>query len=393
MNTANDQVAQLQAAIDAFERQRATVGDEVVDTAIAALREQLDALRIQERGAGSGRAPTRAGLGGHRAELASQALESLRSHLPPDLEAKARAAPAIEGERKQVTVLFADLSGFTTISERSDPELIRDFQTDLFRELARLIYQYEGFVEKFVGDAILAVFGAPVAHEDDPERALRVALAMRERIAVLNRRWSERLGARVTLHIGVNTGLVVAGKIGSDLDSDGGAYAVSGDTVNSAARLQNAAQPGQILVSRTTYRLAQEAFTFQALEPVQVKNRREPLDVYELTRARYLPGKMRGVRELGQSFVGREAVLAQLEAVITSLGEGESARTVLITGEAGLGKSRLVAELCKSTRDRVLWLEGRCFAHTQMLPYGPFLDMLRRDAGILDDDSQASLTR
>ena len=114
--------------------------------------------------------------------------------------------------------------------------MIRAFQKDLFRDLARIIYQHEGFVEKFVGDAVLAVFGAPVAHEDDPERALRVALAMRERMAVLNRHWAERLGATMTLHVGIHAGPVVAGMIGAETITDGGAYAVTGDTVNSASR-------------------------------------------------------------------------------------------------------------------------------------------------------------
>jgi class 3 adenylate cyclase len=387
----NEQVAQLEAAIAAQGRLRPTLGDAVVDTAVAALREQLASL--------SG--PTGAEL------TSARALASLQGHLPEELAAKARATPRVEGERKQVTVLFADLAGFTALTESADPEVIRGFQDDLFRELARIIYQHEGFVEKFVGDAILAVFGAPVTHEDDPERALRVALAMRERMAVLNRRWGERLGA-LTLHVGVNTGTVVAGTIGSSLDPSGAAYAVTGDTVNTAARLQDAAQPGQILVSRTTYRRAQGAFTFRAVEPIQVKGKREPLAAYELVRARLLPGKVRGIQELGPAFVGRQEAFARLRAVTDELtpapgagaphatlgSRGESAgRIVLITGEAGIGKSRLVAEWRASTSGGVQWLEGRCFAHTTTLPYGPFLDMLRRFAGIVDDDTDTRARR
>jgi class 3 adenylate cyclase/tetratricopeptide (TPR) repeat protein len=372
-------VAQLRAAIAGQEKLRSTLGDAVVDAAVAALRQQLATVQGDER------AQSRGEIAGPRAELASHALASLRSHLPKDLAAKARAAGWSEGERRQVTLLFADLSGFTALSERADPELIRTFQNDLFTELARIIYQYEGFVEKFVGDAVLAVFGAPVTHEDDPERALRVALAMRARMAALNRRWHERLGAPVTLHVGINTGPVVAGKFASDPDGRSTTYAVTGDTVNTASRLQDAAEPGQILVSRTTYRLAQGAFTFQALEPIQVRNRSEPLAVYELLRARPLPGKLRGIQELGEAFVGREDALAQLQAVTDSL--AETGRIVLITGDAGIGKSRLIAEWRKRSQDTVRWLEGRCFAHTTNLSYGPFLDMLRRFAGIVDDDT------
>src|SRR5207247_4931823 len=150
-----------------------------------------------------------------------------------------------------------DLSGFTALSERVDPEEIRSFQNDLIREMAAAIEQYGGFVEKFVGDAVMAVFGAPVAHENDPERALRAALSMHERMQTLNHRWERRLGRALALHIGVNTGSVVAGNLGSDA---GAAYAVTGDTVNTAARLQSAARAGQVLVRPATYRLAQHPF-------------------------------------------------------------------------------------------------------------------------------------
>lgn len=371
MSTSEDQVAHLEAAIAALERLRPTAGDAVVDAALAPLRQQLS-----------------------EGELAKRALAGFQSYLPEELAAKARAAQWIEGERRQVTVLFADLSGFTAISERADPEIIRAFQHDLFRELARIIYQYEGFVEKFVGDAVLAIFGAPLAHEDDAERALRVALAMRERMAALNRRWADRLGAPVTLHVGVNTGDVVAGEIGSGLaGGTAAAYAVTGDTVNTTSRLQDAARPGQILVSRTTYRLAQGAFTFEAHEPVQVKNKRDPLAVYELLRARPLPGKVRGLPGMGEPFVGRDADVKLLSTVLDGLtspggGNGSGGHIVVITGDAGIGKSRLVAELQKQAGARVLWLEGRCFPHTSTLSYGPVLDMLRRFAGIVDDDTE-----
>jgi adenylate cyclase len=149
----------------------------------------------------------------------------------PELVRSARAAKgAAEADRRPVTVLFADLSGFTALNERLDPEEVRSFQSDMFQEMAAVIQRYEGFVEKFVGDAIMAVFGAPVAHEDDPER-----------MAELNRRWEHRLGTPLALHIGVNTGPVVAGTLGL---TSGATYAVTGDTVNTASRLQGAAPAG-----------------------------------------------------------------------------------------------------------------------------------------------------
>src|SRR5437867_7724341 len=135
---------------------------------------------------------------------------------------------ARESDRRLVTVLFADLAGFTSLSEGLDPEDVRAIQSDLLREMSASIERYEGSVEKFVGDAIMAVFGAPRAHEDDPERALHAALLMHERVAALNDQWERRLGRVLALHVGVNTGPVVAGTIGS---AAGGAYAVTGDTV------------------------------------------------------------------------------------------------------------------------------------------------------------------
>src|SRR5262245_53991911 len=165
-----------------------------------------------------------------------------------------------EADRRQVTVLFADLSGFTALAERLDPEVVRAFQNALFETLARTITRYEGFVEKFVGDAVLAVFGAPVAHEDDPARACQAALAMLEGGAALSQGWAARLGQPVALHVGIHTGPVVAGSLGG---AAGAAYAVTGDTVNTTSRLLAAAAPGTILVSAATQALVGHGFAFE----------------------------------------------------------------------------------------------------------------------------------
>src|SRR5215470_19356487 len=164
-----------------------------------------------------------------------------------------------EGDRRVVTVLFADVSGFTAFSERLDPEDVRTFQTELHAALAAAVEGFGGFVEKFVGDAVMAIFGAPVAHEDDPERALRTALAMHDAIGALSDRWTRTLGRPVTLHVGVNTGPVVAGQLGAGASA---AYAVTGDTVNTASRLLGAADAGQTLASRTTMEHTRHAFAF-----------------------------------------------------------------------------------------------------------------------------------
>ena len=251
-----------------------------------------------------------------------------------------------EADRRTVTVVFADLSGFTALAERLDPEDVRAVQSDLFQEMAAAIQQYGGFVEKFVGDAVMAIFGAPVAHEDDPERALRAALAMQERMAALNGRWQARLGTALALHVGVNTGPVVAGSIGAD---KGGAYAVTGDTVNTASRLQSAAPPGQVLASAATWRLAQHAFAFEPAGDLQVKGRSEPVAAYRLAGLLAAPRSARGLEAHGlvAPLVGREAELTKLLAVFDTMVHGR-AQVVSLIGDAGVGKSRLLREFLQA---------------------------------------------
>ena len=260
-----------------------------------------------------------------------------------DRAAKAGAAEgSAEADRRPVSVLFADLSGFTALSERLDPEDVRAFQSDLFREMASAIEHYEGFVEKFVGDAVMAVFGAPIAHEDDPERTLRAALAMHERMEGLNRRWESRLRRPLALHIGVNTGPVVAGNLGS---TSGAAYAVTGDTVNTASRLQGAAPPGQTLVSATTYGLTQHAFDFEPVGDLALKGKTEPMRVYRVLRILDTRRSARGLESysLVAPLVGRDDELGQMLAAFDRMLRGR-AQVVSLIGEAGIGKSRLLSE-------------------------------------------------
>jgi adenylate cyclase len=248
-----------------------------------------------------------------------------------------------EADRRQVTVLFADLSGFTALAERLDPEEVRAFQNALFEALARVIERYDGFVEKFVGDAVMAVFGAPVAHEDDPQRALHAALDMLEQSTVLSDRWAARLGRPVTLHVGVHTGPVVAGNLG---DSAGAAYAVTGDTVNTTSRLLAAAAPGTILASAATHALAGHRFAFEPAGELQLRGKSEPIAVHRVLGTLAEPLSARGLAALGllAPHVGRTEELEQLTAAFERMRNGR-AQVVSVVGEAGMGKSRLVAEL------------------------------------------------
>jgi class 3 adenylate cyclase/tetratricopeptide (TPR) repeat protein len=364
MSTGDERIAQLEAAIAAQEALRPSLGDAVVETVLSALRAQLASLRAEP--------------------AADEAADArLQAYVPRELADKMRVGGRVQGERRQVTVLFADLSGYTALAERLDPEVVGALSDEVLRELADIVYQYEGYVSSFAGDAVTALFGAPVGHEDDPDRALRAALAMRERLAAVNRRWQERLGQALQLHMGVHTGLVVTGDVGHDLRLQ---YTAMGDTMNTASRLQAAARPGQIVVSAETYRLTSEAFTFAALEPLRVKGKRAPLTVFELLRARLRPGRSRGLVGLGSAFVGRAKETEQLRAVLAGL-RASRGRIVAISGEAGIGKSRLLTEWRSETENEAHWLEGRAFAHTTGLAFGPFLDLIRRYAGITDEDS------
>ncbi len=195
-----------------------------------------------------------------------------------------------------------------------------------------------------------------------------------------NRRWIQKLGEPLNIHIGVNSGSVIAGNMGNDLRM---AYTVMGDTVNIASRLQDAAKLGQIFVSRDTYRLTRGAFAFQAMEPIKVKGKRDPLTVYELTAAKIQPEKARGVEGLVSPLMGRNGETKLLLECLDGLEAGQG-KIMMVYGEAGIGKSRLLAEI-RQSKSGLTWLEGRCFAFSQALNYGPFLYLLRRYVGISDE--------
>jgi adenylate cyclase len=250
--------------------------------------------------------------------------------------------PQVDADRRQVTVLFADLCGYTSLSERLDPEEVRAFQDALFDSLGQAITRYGGFVAKYLGDAVLALFGAPLAHEDDPERALEAALDMLRRATVLSDQWAARLGQPVSLHIAVHTGPVVAGSLGGGA---GAAYDVTGDTVNTASRLLGEAEPGTILVAASTHALASHRFAFKPAGAVALRGKSGPMVVHRLLGALAEPQSARGLTALGLAgpLVGRNQELGRLLATFEQMREGR-AQIVSLSGEAGTGKSRLITE-------------------------------------------------
>jgi class 3 adenylate cyclase len=190
--------------------------------------------------------------------------------------AEEKEVPEAEGERKYVTVLFSDLSGYTAMSEKLDPEEVKEITSRIFGEISKVIDKYEGFVEKFVGDAVMALFGVPKAHEDDPIRAIKVAREIHELVDALSPEVEKRVGQPVSMHTGINTGLVVTGEV----DMEKGTHGVAGDPINLASRLSSLAGAGEILVGPGTYRRAEGHFTFEALKPTTLKGKAEPVQVH-----------------------------------------------------------------------------------------------------------------
>jgi adenylate cyclase len=294
-----------------------------------------------------------------------------------------------EADRRQVTIVFADLSGFTSIAERLDPEDVRAFQNALFERFARSIARFDGFVEKFVGDAVMAVFGAPVAHEDDPARALEAALDLLEGGDEIGAHWAERLGSPVTLHIGVHTGPVVAGSLGV---AAGAAYAVTGDAVNTTARLLTAAPPGTILVSEATRALTAHRFAFESAGELSLRGKSEPVRVHRLLGLHAEPRSSRGLDALGleAALIGRKDELAQMLAAFPRMRAGE-AQVISVQGEAGSGKSRLIREFfsrleAEGALAGVAVRRAACASLSEP-PYGVFSALFREAYQVSRDDS------
>ncbi len=271
-------------------------------------------------------------------------------------------------ERKLVTVLFADLAGSTELATRHDPEQLRGLLSAFFEEMAQQVRVFGGTVEKYAGDAIMAVFGVPHVHEDDAERAVRAAVAMRESLAQLNPIFEQEYGIQLALRVGIATGEAVAST------RDAREFMVTGEVANLAARLQ-AAAPG-ILVSEETHRLVVPLVESARLPPLSLKGFPAPVTAYAVATIRPAESRPRGIPGLMSPVVGRDAEVAALREAVGHLQEGRG-QIGSITGEAGIGKSRLKNELRENLPEGVRWLEGRCQAYSQTTSYGPLLQILK----------------
>lgn len=313
-------------------------------------------------------------------------LKGLRAMMPQTLARKiSAAAPTTLGERREVTVLFVDIADFTARTHQLDSEDVYLFVNEALRLLVDVVYRYEGTIDKFTGDGLMALFGAPVAHENDPERAVRAALDMLTALHPLQARIRQRHNFEVQVRIGINTGPVVAGQVGSDLHME---YTVLGDTVNVASRLQTAADPGTILVSEETYQRTQRLLQYQPLTEVVVKGLTEPLRAARPVAIIARPGRLRGLEGMYVPMIGREAHLGRLVDALDEIRRTGHSQVALITGEAGLGKSRLVAEFRRACESGVAVFEGTCLAYARSRPLWLVADLLRNMLGVGEADPE-----
>ncbi len=349
---------QLAQAITTLEAQRAILGDAVVETALAPLREKLTALEAQ----------------------------------------------ATEEQRKQVTVLFADMVGFTAMSETLDAEDVRNIMDAYFGRLTPVIVRYGGKVERLVGDAVLAIFGVPAAREDDPENGVLAALAMQQALGEFNEELEGEWDIHLAMRVGINTGLVLAGFLGGRREED---FTVVGDTVNLASRLQEAAPVGGILISRDTYRHVRGIFDVLPQEPITVKGKAEPVQTYVVQRAKPRAFRMatRGVEGIETHMVGRDAELlilqtafqdATLQGDFVDRIKDTEPRVVTVVGDAGVGKTRLLYEFerwIESLPSQTDYFKGRATPAMVNIPYSVVRDMFAHRFDILESDRATTVLK
>jgi class 3 adenylate cyclase/tetratricopeptide (TPR) repeat protein len=309
-------------------------------------------------------------------------LARLQQYIPKELLAKlenARATRSMEGERRIVTVLFCDVKGSTAMAETLDPEEWAEIMNGAFKFLIEPVYRYEGTLARLMGDAILAFFGAPIGHEDDPQRAVLAALDIVEGIRPYSEQVRRQRGFELNVRIGINTGLVVVGEVGSDLRVE---YTAMGDAVNVASRMEQAAEPGTVLISGNTHKSVARLFDFVPLGGIEIKGKAEHVEAYRVTGKREGAVQTRGIEGLSSPLVGRDRELQVLRSRVEELLAGRG-QLVSLIGEAGLGKSRLMAELRKSAQTAeaaepsgLAWYEGRSLSYETSTPYAPFVSLL-----------------
>jgi class 3 adenylate cyclase/tetratricopeptide (TPR) repeat protein len=283
--------------------------------------------------------------------------------------------------RKTVTIVFSDVTGSTALGERLDPESLRRVMSRYFDEMRTVLERHGGTVEKFIGDAVMAVFGIPVLHEDDALRAVRAASEMRDALAALNEELERDRGVTIATRTGVNTGEVVAG------DPAAGQTLVTGDAVNTAARLEQAAAPGEVLIGDSTFRLVRDAVVVEAEAPLELKGKARPVPAHRLLEV--VAAAAGHARRLDSPMVGRDRELAHIREAYERVVSGGDCHLFTLLGSAGVGKSRLVEEFLEGVPAGATVLRGRCLPYGDGITFFPVADVVRQAALIAGPDGDA----
>jgi class 3 adenylate cyclase/tetratricopeptide (TPR) repeat protein len=320
-----------------------------------------------------------------------QKIEKIQKYLPKGLTEKILSQrDKIEGERKQVTVMFCDMEGFTQFSEKMDPEDIYSIMDEVYEILIHKVHDYGGTVNEMTGDGVMALFGAPIALEDAPQRAIKSALAIHKEITGFNDRMRERKETpSVRMRIGIHSGPVVVGTVGNDLRVE---FKVIGDTVNLASRMESIADPGSTYVTGETFKLTEGFFRFEDLGDKRIKGKEKPVRVYRVIaissgRTRFDVSAERGLTP----FIGRDR---ELEILIDAYkwAKGGRGQVISVISEAGVGKSRLLYEFRKAiANENVTFLEGRCLSYARSIAYQPVIEILRSNFNIRESDNDDNI--
>lgn len=280
------------------------------------------------------------------------------------------------GQRRNVTVLFVDLTGYTPLSESLDPEVLYELMQKYIRVLADSVHNFDGMVDKLTGDGLMALFGAPLAYENNAERAIRSALEMQESVELMNLEFREQLGEhKLSVHMGINNGTVIVGGVGNERIMN---YTAIGDTVNIAARLEETSAAGEILISESIFRRTQPLFEFNEPKLVELKGIKDPQFVYQVTGHKANPGSTRGLQELGGQYVGHQPEIRQIESMIDQLIQEKAGGLLLVTGEAGIGKSRMMREVQSHlNEEKISLMIGHTLTYRKSIPYWIFQDVFR----------------
>ncbi len=290
----------------------------------------------------------------------------------------------IEGERRTVTVMFADAKGFTPLSEKMDAEEVYGFVQQCIERMVSAVHDHEGTVTQFTGDGIVALFGAPIAHEDSARRAVSAALQIQRAVSS----YIESSGLDTSFRVGLNTGPVVVGRISDDLSMD---YTAVGDTVNLAARMEQMAEPGSVYLTENTYRQIADYIECVDLGPQDVKGKSEPVHIYRAVSERGVKTRLDAAVARGLSpFVGRDRDIDVLKGLWQDALAGRG-QIVMISGEPGIGKSRLLLEFHRALGDDVIWREAHCVSYGENIPYLPVVELVKAGFGVTDTDDEGTI--